>query len=125
MNLFKKTLAVFALSLTLAHGATSTTSTGLLSYVTPAEATGQVKKIYDEIQSTWGFVPTLMQQYSLNPALLENQWELYKEMGKNPNILQLFITQEVGRGGRGRTCDLRFWRPSLYQLSYDPRSNCI
>jgi|SaaInlStandDraft_4_1057021.scaffolds.fasta_scaffold52336_2 uncharacterized peroxidase-related enzyme len=91
MNLFKKTLAVFALSLTLAHGATSTTSTGLLSYVTPAEATGQVKKIYDEIQSTWGFVPTLMQQYSLNPALLENQWELYKEMGKNPNFSQKLL----------------------------------
>ncbi len=25
-----------------------------------------------------------------------------------------------GRGGRVRTHDLRFWRPSLYQLSYTP-----
>jgi hypothetical protein len=25
-----------------------------------------------------------------------------------------------GRGDRDRTCDLRFWRPSLYQLSYTP-----
>ncbi len=25
-----------------------------------------------------------------------------------------------GRGGRSRTCDLRFWRPTLYQLSYTP-----
>jgi hypothetical protein len=26
----------------------------------------------------------------------------------------------VGRGSRARTCDLRFWRPPLYQLSYTP-----
>ena len=30
------------------------------------------------------------------------------------------------RGGRTRTCDLRFWRPPLYQLSYAPglRDDC-
>lgn len=27
---------------------------------------------------------------------------------------------ENGRGTRARTRDLRFWRPSLYQLSYTP-----
>ena len=27
---------------------------------------------------------------------------------------------ETGRGSRARTCDLRFWRPPLYQLSYTP-----
>ena len=27
---------------------------------------------------------------------------------------------EGGRGSRVRTRDLRFWRPSLYQLSYTP-----
>ena len=26
-----------------------------------------------------------------------------------------------GRGNRARTCDLRFWRPPLYQLSYTPK----
>ena len=26
----------------------------------------------------------------------------------------------IGRGSRARTRDLRFWRPSLYQLSYTP-----
>lgn len=25
-----------------------------------------------------------------------------------------------GRGDRDRTCNLRFWRPPLYQLSYTP-----
>ena len=26
----------------------------------------------------------------------------------------------MGRGDRTRTCDIRFWRPTLYQLSYTP-----
>ena len=29
---------------------------------------------------------------------------------------------KIGRGTRVRTRDLRFWRPSLYQLSYTPRT---
>src|SRR5262249_58684279 len=28
-----------------------------------------------------------------------------------------------GRSGRARTCDPRFWRPVLYQLSYTPAGN--
>src|SRR5689334_5649996 len=28
--------------------------------------------------------------------------------------------KQIGRAGRLRTLDLRFWRPSLYQLSYCP-----
>src|SRR6202051_1999224 len=30
------------------------------------------------------------------------------------------INQLAGRSGRARTCDPRFWRPVLYQLSYTP-----
>src|SRR3954453_4981620 len=29
--------------------------------------------------------------------------------------------RERNRGDRTRTCDIRFWRPTLYQLSYAPR----
>ena len=32
-------------------------------------------------------------------------------------------TGQPGRAGRNRTRNLRFWRPSLYQLSYDPMSS--
>ena len=28
------------------------------------------------------------------------------------------MPDQAGRGSRARTCDLRFWRPPLYQLSY-------
>jgi hypothetical protein len=30
------------------------------------------------------------------------------------------ISWLAGRSGRARTCDPRFWRPVLYQLSYTP-----
>ncbi|CCB65807.1 protein of unknown function [Hyphomicrobium sp. MC1] len=30
---------------------------------------------------------------------------------------------EAGRGGGSRTPDLRFWRPTLYQLSYTPSTD--
>src|ERR1700692_2853863 len=30
------------------------------------------------------------------------------------------INQLAGKSGRARTCDPRFWRPVLYQLSYTP-----
>ena len=33
--------------------------------------------------------------------------------------VRLFV-KERGRGDRARTCDLRFWRPPLFQLSYAP-----
>ncbi len=32
------------------------------------------------------------------------------------------IREVFGRGSRVRTRDLRFWRPSLYQLSYTPKA---
>ena len=35
--------------------------------------------------------------------------------------MQAFCLVVRHRGDRARTCDLRFWRPTLYQLSYAPR----
>jgi hypothetical protein len=35
---------------------------------------------------------------------------------------QIRIFLGIGRGSRVRTRDLRFWRPSLYQLSYTPKA---
>ncbi len=36
---------------------------------------------------------------------------------KDPRQAWVFL---FGRGDRTRTCDTRFWRPVLYQLSYSP-----
>ena len=38
-------------------------------------------------------------------------------------LIVIFLKQDLvfpGRSGRARTCDPRFWRPVLYQLSYTP-----
>lgn len=48
---------------------------------------------------------------------------------KRPHVASAALTfkcsaseapEDGGRGNRARTCDLRFWRPPLYQLSYTP-----
>ena len=43
-----------------------------------------------------------------------------QEGGRLPS-LSFVVAQKGNRGDRTRTCDLRFWRPPLYQLSYAPR----
>ena len=40
--------------------------------------------------------------------------------GRGVSIGLVRINDLTGRGGRARTCDNRFWRPVLYQLSYTP-----
>src|SRR3979411_1002540 len=37
-----------------------------------------------------------------------------------PEFGSVEINGLAGRSGRARTCDPRFWRPVLYQLSYTP-----
>src|SRR5680860_220793 len=38
------------------------------------------------------------------------------------NEADTHYSKEIGRGTQARTVDLRFWRPSLYQLSYTPKA---
>ena len=97
MKLFTKTLTLtaMALSLTLNLSAAeikpaevniTTPPPSLLSFVSEKKATGDVKKVYDEIKAKWGFVPVVIQQYSLNPKLLKAQWDLYSTLGDNKNF---------------------------------------
>ena len=40
---------------------------------------------------------------------------------KNQGLAKNFANPlQLGRGGRIRTRDIRFWRPTLYQLNYTP-----
>jgi hypothetical protein len=45
--------------------------------------------------------------------------ELVRDVDAGREI-PLFSRDPTGRGDRDRTCDIRFWRPALYQLSYTP-----
>ena len=46
------------------------------------------------------------------------------QQGAPPEDLPLLWACYVNRPGRNRTCNPRFWRPVLYQLSYGPRTCC-
>jgi uncharacterized peroxidase-related enzyme len=94
MKLFTKTTSTLALALSLTLGAYATevpktdavVAPSLLSFTAPKDAKGLVKEVYDEIKAKWGFVPVVIQQYSLNPKLLKAQWDLYSTLGDNKNF---------------------------------------
>ncbi|MBN2607101.1 MAG: hypothetical protein JXR47_07180 [Thiotrichales bacterium] len=46
----------------------------LLSLVTPEKATGRVAEIYDEINWTFGSVPSGFQLHSISPELFDDNW---------------------------------------------------
>jgi hypothetical protein len=61
-------------------------------------------------------VPNLRLRSLLCKSLSQNR-ALIPENEKRPACCWPFF---IGRGDRTRTCDTRFWRPVLYQLSYSP-----
>ena len=94
MNLLTKTTSILALALSLTLSVSATeapkveavVAPSLLSFTAEKDATGLVKEVYDEIKAKWGFVPVVIQQYSLNPKLLKAQWDLYSTLGENKNF---------------------------------------
>lgn len=63
----------------------------LLPYITEEEATGEIKKVYDEVKGAFGIVPAPLMQHSLNPALLANLWEMFTVQNSNPNFSQKLL----------------------------------
>ena len=63
--------------------------------VSPEEATGKVKEVYEDIMATKkiGFVPNLWQALSNNPDHLEATWQKLKTVMK-PGKLDL-LTKEI------------------------------
>ena len=51
----------------------------LLNTINVKKAEGKVKEIYEEIEKSFGMIPNGIQLWSLNPRLLENQWNNIKE----------------------------------------------
>ena len=66
----------------------------LLHIPTVKNATGEVKEIFEEIQSAFGMVPNGIRQWSANPYALKVQWEGIKRrlsQGKEEQILHAII----------------------------------
>ena len=58
----------------------------LIQTYTPENATGQVKEIYNQIESAFGSVPNALQVYSSSPALLARQWQQVGYYMQHPTL---------------------------------------
>lgn len=72
MKLFTKTTKTLALAMSLTMG--STAGESLIPYTSVQDAKGEVKAIYEQVQSAFGMVPAPLQQHSVNPAVLKALW---------------------------------------------------
>ncbi len=58
----------------------------LINTFTPENAEGQVKEIYNQIESAFGSVPNALQMYSSSPALLARQWQQIGYYMQHPTL---------------------------------------
>jgi len=71
----------------------------LIKIVSEKDATGEVKKVYDDIKNTFGMVPNAMKHQSVSPEILKNSWEFIKIELTNKNFspkLSAMIRMLVG-----------------------------
>ena len=103
MKLFKTTtLACLFLSSCL-HAQGS-----LIPYTSEQNATGEVKKIYQEVKAGFGMIPAPIMQHSVSPALLENHWDYFKATGQNKNFSPKFLAimrMTIATSGAFQHCD--------------------
>jgi len=78
MNLLTKTASTLALVLSLTLNATAGDS--LIPYTSVKDATGEVKKVYDQVQAAFGMVPAPILQHSVSPANLQALWNQFAAM---------------------------------------------
>jgi hypothetical protein len=71
---------------------------------------GRVALVRDPKPPRWGREPRV------RPAQLQGSWRGRNLLPQIPSRLR----HKRNRGDRTRTCDIWFWRPALYQLSYAP-----
>ena len=87
MKIFKKIALIIALS-----SALFATDIALIKTVSPQDATGEVAKVYQEINATWKSIPNPIKLYSTNPQMLKNKFESYKLSGAHESVDGKFQT---------------------------------
>lgn len=58
----------------------------LIETVSPENATGEVAKVYEEIQAQWKMVPNPIKLYSTNPEMLKQRWAGYQQLGQHKTV---------------------------------------
>ncbi len=81
MNLFKK----IALTLTLSS-ALFAADIALIKTLSPQDATGEVAKVYQEMNASWKMIPNPMKLYSNNPEIMRHKWDSFKFSSNYKNI---------------------------------------
>ncbi len=66
-----------------------------IKIVAPEVASGRVKSIYDELQSSYGMVPNVVQVFSLAPGILETQLKLYRAVMSKQSALSPSIQEMI------------------------------
>lgn len=86
---FKYITPIFVL--TLLSTTTIADTKSLIPYVSEKNATGEIKKVYTEVKSAFGMLPTPIMQHSVSPGLLKNHWDYFGVVSKNKNFSQKFL----------------------------------
>jgi len=81
MKIIKKMIVA-----TLFASALQADSIALIETVSPEKATGEVAKVYQDINATWGVIPNPIKLYSTNPQMLKNKFESYKHSGTHKSV---------------------------------------
>jgi uncharacterized peroxidase-related enzyme len=66
-----------------------------IKVVTPEEASGRVKAIYDELQAAYGMVPNVVQVFSITPEILEAQLKLYRAVMPKQGALSASVQEMI------------------------------
>ncbi len=81
MKLFKKIALILTLS-----SAVFATDIALIKTLSPQEATGDVAKVYQEMNASWKMIPNPLKLYSNNPEILRHKWDSFKFGSNYKNI---------------------------------------
>lgn len=66
-----------------------------IKIVAPEKASGRLKAIYDELQSSYGMVPNVVQVFSIQPEILEAQLKLYSALMSEKAVLSPHVREMI------------------------------
>lgn len=77
----------------------------LLDMVQTDEASGEVGRIYAEVQQAFGSVPNVLKVWSVSPFQLRQQWEFIAYSLKHPKLSPVLLACVRLMVSRGNHCD--------------------
>jgi len=126
MKTLKKSIAALAVAaIPAAHAEEKAPEKpALIDVVSTQDATGDVAKVYQEIQAQWQFVPNPIKLYSTNPEMLRARWEGYKAAGAHKTVdpqLQTIIRMMVSADHSCQYCIGMNESMLINQFKMDPK----